>query len=218
MTLPSLGSGSPAASASLCAVVNPSPSGPELPLQTYDTVRVSPTERPEAGVPRLTTALRAALAATVPTNLTVTGTIPECDQPQFTYQPPYREYTTIATLTRDGQRSHLEVGVRPTSVEARTDCAGTPDGRDCEVRALGEDGVATLSTSRDPAGGILRMVQLQRSDGTSVTVRVGNLLYGDGDGDGDGDDSPPESAAPEALLTSQELVELARAPGLTLYP
>ncbi|MEU7586536.1 sigma factor [Micromonospora sp. NPDC049230] len=32
------------------------------------------------------------------------------------------------------------------------------------------------------------------------------------------DGSPVEVAAPEALLTAQELVELARAPGLTLYP
>ncbi|CCH22275.1 hypothetical protein [Micromonospora lupini] len=209
LTLPSVGSG-PSGSASLCAVPNPSASGPEPPLQTYDTVRVRPTERPDVGVPRLTTALRVALAATVPTNLMVTGTVPECDQPQFTYQAPYRSYTTIATLTRDGQRSHLDVSLRPTSVDAQADCAEAPDSRNCEVRGLGDDGVAMLSTSTDPAGGILRWVQLLRVDGTSVTVRAGNLLYGK--------DGAPESTAPEALLTSQELVELARAPGLTLYP
>jgi hypothetical protein len=78
------------------------------------------------------------------------------------------------------------------------------------VRGLGDDGVAMLSTSSDPAGGVLRWVQLERVDGTSVTVRAGNLLYRP--------DGTPEAAAPEPPLTSQELLELARAPGLTLYP
>ena len=44
-----------------------------------------------------------------------------------------------------------------------------------------------------------------------MTVTVGNLLYGDRGPSSD-------RAAREALLTSQELIELARAPGLTLYP
>ncbi|MFG1762007.1 hypothetical protein ACGFIH_01635 [Micromonospora parva] len=207
MALPPMSSG--AGDASLCAAPVPLPSGPEPPLATYDTVRVRPTEPFEAGVPRLTAALRAALATAVPTNLTVTGTVPECDRPQFAYQPPYRQYETIATLSRDGRHSHLKVAVSPTGAEAQADCAEAPDPRNCEVWGLGEDGVAMFSTSTDPAGNTLRWVQLMRADGTSVTVTAGNLLYGD---------RGPARAAREALLTSQELVELARAPGLTLYP
>ncbi|MEV4717161.1 hypothetical protein AB0J94_08180 [Micromonospora noduli] len=208
MALPPMSSES--GDASLCAAPIPSPSGPEPSLQTYDTVRARPTESSEAGVPRLTAALRAALATTVPTNLTVTGTVPECDRPQFAYQPPYRQYETIATLSRDGRHSHLKVAVHPTGAEAQADCVGAPDPRNCEVLGLDDDGRVMLSTSTDPAGGTLRWVRLMRVDGTSVTVTVGNLLYGDR--------GPVDRAAREALLTSQELVELARAPGLTLYP
>ncbi|MEU8391726.1 hypothetical protein [Micromonospora sp. NPDC048842] len=188
----------------------PLASGPEPSSQTYDTVRVRPTERPETGVPRLTAALRAALATTVPTNLTMTGAVPECDRPQFAYQPPHRQYETIAILNRDGRHSHLKVALYPTPAKAQPDCADAPDGRNCEVRGLGDDGVAMLSTSTDPAGDTLRWVHLMRVDGTSVTVTVGNLLHGYG--------GPVDGVAREALLTSQELVELARAPGLTLYP
>ncbi|MDG9678882.1 hypothetical protein [Micromonospora sp. DH14] len=222
MALPPMSSGS--GDASLCAAPIPMPSaadpsasgpeplasGPEPSSETYDTVRVRPTELWEAGVPRLTAALRAALAATVPTNLTVTGTVPECDRPQFAYQYPHRQYEMIATLGRDGRHSQLRVALYPTRAEAKADCADAPDFRNCEVRGLGDDGVAMLSTSTDPAGGILRWVQLMRVDGTSVTVTVGNLLYGE--------HGPVDRAASEALLTSQELVDLARAPGLTLYP
>ncbi|RZT81960.1 hypothetical protein EV382_5257 [Micromonospora violae] len=208
MALPPMSSGS--GDTLLCAAPIPLVSGPEPSSQTYDTVRVRPTEPSEAGVPRLTAALRAALAGTVPTNLTVTGAVPECDRPQFAYEPPYRQYETIATLSRDGRRSHLRVTVYPTPADANADCANAPDGRNCEVWGLGDDGVAMLSTSTDPAGGTLRWVQLMRVDGTSVTITVGNLLYGD--------TGSADLAAREALLTSQELVELARAPGLTLYP
>ncbi|MBG6101592.1 hypothetical protein ACLQ3D_02660 [Micromonospora vinacea] len=208
MALPPMSSGS--GDASLCPAPIPLPSGPEPSVQPYDTVRARPTEPWQVGVPRLTAALRAALASTVPTNLRVTGTVPECDRPQFAYQPPYRQYETIATLSRDGWHSHLKVALYPTPAQAQADCADAPDGRNCEVRGLGDDGVVMLSTSTDPAGGTLRWVQLRRVDGTSVTVTVGNLLYGDR--------GPVDRAAREALLTSQELIELARAPGLTLYP
>ncbi|MFI6237804.1 hypothetical protein ACIBD9_29930 [Micromonospora sp. NPDC050784] len=188
----------------------PLASGPEPSSQTYDTVRVRPTEPWQAGVPRLTAALRAALATTVPTNLTVTGAVPECDRPQFAYQLPHRQYETIATLSRDGRHSHLKVAVQLTRADAKADCAAAPDARNCEVWGLGDDGVAMLSTSTDPDGGTLRWVQLMRVDGTSVTVTAGNLLHGYG--------GPADRVARDALLTSQELVELARAPGLTLYP
>ncbi|MGC4756752.1 hypothetical protein [Micromonospora trifolii] len=196
----------------LASAPEPLASGPEPTSQTYDTVRVRPTERPEAGVPRLTAALRAAMAATVPTNLTVTGAVPECDRPQFAYQPQHRQYETIATLSRGGWHSHLKVALYPTPAraQAQADCADAPDNRNCEVWGLGDDGVAMLSSSTDPAGGTLRWVQLMRVDGTSVTVTAGNLLHGYG--------GPVDRVAREALLTSQELVELARAPGLTLYP
>ncbi|MFF0470190.1 hypothetical protein ACFYPX_22475 [Micromonospora zamorensis] len=209
MALPPIASGSRPAVA-LCPTVAPSASGPEAPLQTYDTVRSRPSESPQRSEIRLSEALRTAVDAAVPTDVTVVGSVPECDKPQFAYDSRYREYTTIGLLSRDGRRGHLIVAVRPTPAGAQADCAEAPDQRDCEVWGLGDDGVALVSTTTDPGGGVQRWVQLQRVDGTSVTVTTDNMVVAA--------DGTPRLTAPEPLLTSQELVELARAPGLTLYP
>ncbi|MFF5054264.1 hypothetical protein ACFY1S_13890 [Micromonospora sp. NPDC000663] len=209
MALPPMAPGASSAP-SLCGTVAPSPSGPEPPLQTYDTVRSRPVESPRNGEVRLTAALHAAVDAVVPTDVTVVGAAPECAKPQFAYHSRYREYTTIAMLGRDGVRGHLIVAMRPTAAGDPADCAEAPDDRDCQVRTLGDDGVVVISTSRDPGGGVQRWVQLRRVDGTSVTVTADNIVVAA--------DGTPKTTAPEPLLTSQELVELARAPGLTLYP
>ncbi|WP_433653243.1 hypothetical protein ACQP2C_14500 [Micromonospora zamorensis] len=209
MAVPPIASGTGSA-VSLCQTVAPSASGPEPPLQTYDTVRSRPVESPQSGEVRLTGALYAAVDAVVPTDVTVVGTVPECRRPQFSYHSLYREYTTVAMLSRDGQRGHLIVAVRPTPAGAQADCSEAPDSRTCEVWGLGDDGMALLSTSTDPRGGVVRWAQLQRVDGTSVTVTADNFIAAA--------DGTWQVTAPKPLLTSQELVELARAPGLTLYP
>ncbi|MET8229399.1 hypothetical protein ABZS77_01795 [Micromonospora sp. NPDC005298] len=209
MVLPPVASGGGSAVA-LCQMVAPSASGPEPPFQTYDTVRSRPVESPQQAEGRLTGALHAAVDAVVPTDVRVVGMVPECDRPQFAYHARYREYTSIAVLSRAGLRGHLTVVVRPTPADARGDCSEAPDSAECELRPLPGDGVVLLSTSTDPGGGVQRWVQLQRPDGTSVTVTADNMISAE--------DGTPELTAPEPLLTSQELVELARAPGLTLYP
>lgn len=194
----------------LCRTVLPTASGPLPPLPTYDTVRARPTEPPQEGEARLTGALRAAVDVVVPSDVTVVGAVPQCDRPQFAYQPRNREYRAVALLSRDDLRGHLMVTVRPTPAEVQADCAELPYRGECEVRGLGDDGVAMVSSSTDPGGGVHRWAQLQRVDKTLVTVTADNIVVAA--------DGTPELTAPEPLLTAHELVELARAPGLTLYP
>ncbi|RLP92670.1 hypothetical protein [Micromonospora sp. CV4] len=209
MALPTITSGT-GSTGGMCRTLAPTASGPLPPLPTYDTVRARPTEPPQDGEVRLTGALRAATDAVVPSDVTVVSPVPQCDRPQFAYRPRQREYRAVALLSRDARRGHLTVTVRPTPAGAQADCAELPYRGECEVWGLGDDGVAMFSSSTDPGGGRHRWAQLQRVDGTLVTVMADNIVVAA--------DGTPELTAPEPLLTAQELVELARAPGLTLYP
>ncbi|MFI6261459.1 hypothetical protein [Micromonospora sp. NPDC051006] len=213
LPLPPVGTGSQADEPSLCPVLTPKPSGPQPPLQTYDTVRSRPTESPDAGVARLTAALRPALAAHLPPGLTVDGfdgLVPDCELVQFTYHPSYREYSAHARLARDGRINNFWVSLLPTAIHDPTDCSVASDPRGCTSELL-DDG-SVLVTSVDQASDRRhehRRVLLQRSDGTSVVVAVNNYPVA-------GRDSP--SGGAPLMVTVDQLVAVARTPGLTLYP
>ncbi|MEU8296008.1 hypothetical protein AB0C04_01790 [Micromonospora sp. NPDC048909] len=214
LTLPPVGTGSSADEPSLCPVLTPKPSGPQPPLQTYDTVRSRPTESPNSGVARLTGALRPALAANLPPGLTVDGfdgLVPDCELVQFTYHPSYREYSAHARLVEDGRSTNFTVSLLPTAVHDPTDCAVAPDPRGCTSEVLDDDGVLIVSVDQPgDQGHEQRRVLLQRPDGTSVVVSTNNFPAGPSP-DGPGGGTP-------LMVTVDQLVAIARTPGLTLYP
>ncbi|MCM0674653.1 hypothetical protein NCC78_08125 [Micromonospora phytophila] len=212
LPLPPAGAGSPSAGPSLCAVAEPEPSGPQPPLQTYDTVRARPTEGPAAALARLTGALRPALGA-LPSGVAVDGILPNCDLVQFTYHPSYREYEAVVRLTRGGQVDRFSVSLRPTAADERTGCVQAPDPGDCTSSRAADGSVVVTSTARlGDAGREQRWVLVQRPDGTSVVAVTNNFLVGDRP------DREPAGGFEPPLLTVEQLVEIARTPGLTLYP
>ncbi|MGS2613964.1 hypothetical protein ACVCAH_05445 [Micromonospora sp. LZ34] len=206
--------GPPSAGPSLCAVPTPPPSGSPAPQQTYDTVRVRPTERPDAGVPRLTAALRPVLAAVVPAGLRVDGTIPGCDQVQFTYEKSHWHYYAHARLVRGGQVDNLTVALVPTAADAPAGCAAAPDPGACTSTRLPDGGIlATSADTRGNEGAEQRWVLVQRADGTSVTVTTDNIHTVE-----EPDGTPTLEFGPPPVLTVDQLTEIATTPGLTLHP
>ncbi|MEU4777559.1 hypothetical protein [Micromonospora sp. NPDC023633] len=214
LTLPASG-GSPSADPSLCPVVEPEPSGPPAPQQSYETVRDRPTERPDDGVARLTLVLRPALAAVVPAGLSVDGTIPGCDQVQFTYEKSHWHYYAHARLTRSGQADNLTVSLIPTAADGPRGCAGAPDTRACTSRPLPDGGTIAYG-SADPGdeGHEQRWAQVQRADGTTVTVTTDNHHIEGGENGA----TPTIRFGPPPVLTVAQLTAIATTPGLTLHP
>ncbi|MFG3422848.1 hypothetical protein [Micromonospora sp. NPDC047730] len=212
LTLPPAAAGT--ADPSLCPIAEPEPSGPPVPQQSYDTVRERPTERPDAGVARLTQALRPALAAVVPAGLTVEGTIPGCDRVQFTYEKSHWNYYAYVRLVRGGQVDNLTVMVMPTAADAPRGCAVASHAAACTGSRLpdGSTLATSISTPGDE-GAEQRRVLLQRVDGTSVTVTTDNFrVVTEPDG------TPTEEFGPPPVLSVAQLTEIATTPGLTLYP
>ncbi|MEV4462270.1 hypothetical protein AB0J51_01460 [Micromonospora echinofusca] len=212
LTLP-VGGGSPSADASLCPVVEPEPSGPPAPQQSYDTVRDRPAERPDAGVARLTLVLRPALSAVVPAGLSVDGTIPGCDLVQFTYEKSHWHYYAHARLTRGGQADNLTVTLVPTAADEPVGCAAAPDPRTCTSRRLPDGGTLAIGGAKPgKEGAEQRWAQVQRADGTTVTVTTDNF-------GGDREGVPPTFRfGPPPVLTVAQLTTIATTPGLTLHP
>ncbi|MEH0970087.1 hypothetical protein V6U77_02965 [Micromonospora sp. CPCC 205546] len=214
LTLPA-GGGSPSADASLCPVVEPEPSGPPAPQQSYDTVRDRPTERPDAGVARLTLVLRPALAAVVPAGLSVDGTIPGCDAVQFTYEKSHWHYYAHARLHGNGQVDNVTVSLIPTAVDAPRGCADAPDARACTSSRLPDGGTLATSTAEPgDEGFVQRWAQVRRTDGTSVTVTTDNHhIEG-----GENGTTRTFRFGPPPVLTLAQLTAIATTPGLTLHP
>ncbi|MEV4662364.1 hypothetical protein AB0J85_10460 [Micromonospora echinofusca] len=213
-TLPT-GGGSPSTGPSLCPVVEPEPSGPPAPQQSYDTKRDRPTERPDAGVARLTLALRPALSAVVPAGLSVDGTIPGCDLVQFTYEKSHWHYYAHARLTRGGQADNLTVTLVPTAADEPVGCAAAPDSRACTSRRLPDGGTLAIGGAKPgKEGAEQRWARVQRADGTTVTVTTDNHHV-----DGGEDGVPPTFRfGPPPVLTVAQLTAIATTPGLTLHP
>ncbi|MFG3702714.1 hypothetical protein ACGF5C_33320 [Micromonospora sp. NPDC047620] len=213
LTLPPAAAGT--ADPSLCPIAEPSASGPPAPQQSYDTVRDRPTERPDAGVARLTGVLRPALAAVVPAGLTVEGTIPGCDQVQFTYEKSHWNYYAHARLVRDGQTDRLRVTLMPTAADEPLGCAAAPDRRACTSRRLPDGSTLATSVSTPGDGGLeQRWVLVERVDGTSVTVTTDNIDIVVEEPGG----TPRPEFGPPPVLSVAQLTEIATTPGLTLYP
>ncbi len=103
----------------LCAPLTqrPGPGTPWPPMQSYDTTRERPTEPPTRAVPRLTSALREALRATLPTGVRVEPVQPGCTDPQFAYHPSYRRYDLMARIERGDEFRMLVIRVMPTGVD-----------------------------------------------------------------------------------------------------
>ncbi|MFG2165162.1 hypothetical protein [Micromonospora chersina] len=195
---------------SLCAGVSPKPSGPQPPLQSYGTVRTRPTEAPVGGVTRLTGALREALRDGLPDGVRVESAQPGCPEPQFQFHPSYREYEAGGWLRRGGDKGLLLLQLRPTAQDQTPpSCEHAVNPQDCTV-VHHPDGTATVrSTLRGEPGEQQLTVLVLRPDGTAVLGITNNFQSG------------PEGStttAPEPLLTMDQLDELARSPGLTLYP
>ncbi|MFI7646932.1 hypothetical protein ACIBTZ_12750 [Micromonospora sp. NPDC049460] len=211
LTLPPAAAGT--ADPSLCPIAEPEPSGPPVPQQSYDTVRDRPTERPDAGVARLTGVLRPVLAAVVPAELTVEGTIPGCDRVQFTYEKSHWNYYAYVRLVRGGQVDNLTVMVMPTAADEPRGCAAAPDRRACTSTRLPGGGTITTVTATLGDKGEQRWVLVQRVDGTSVRVTTDNFrVVVEPDG------TPTEEFGPPPVLSVAQLTEIATTPGLTLYP
>jgi hypothetical protein len=200
----------PSPEVSLCAGVSPKPSGPQPPLQSYGTVRVRPTELPADGVPRLTGALREALRDRLPAGVRIESAQPGCTEPQFQFHPSYREYEAGGWLRRGEDSGLLLLQLRPTALDQMPpSCEHAVNPQDCTV-VHHPDGTATVRSvlPRDSGQRQLTVLVL-RPDGTAVRAVTNNFQDG------------PEGStatAPEPLLTMDQLDELARSPGLTLYP
>ncbi|MGK5521900.1 hypothetical protein ACSNN9_21445 [Micromonospora sp. URMC 107] len=213
-TLPA-GGGSPSADPSLCPVVEPEPSGPPAPQQSYDPVRARPTERPDAGVARLTLVLRPALAAVVPAGLSIDGTIPGCDLVQFTYEKSHWHYYAHARLRGNGHVDNVTVSLAPTTADAPGGCAGAPDPRTCTSSRLPDGGTLAVGATRPgKEGHEQRWAQVRRADGTTVTVTTDNHHITRGENGA----TPTVRFGSPPVLTVAQLTAIATTPGLTLHP
>ncbi|MER7330849.1 MULTISPECIES: hypothetical protein [unclassified Micromonospora] len=201
--------------ASLCPIAEPSTSGPPAPQQSYDTVRERSTERPDAGVARLTQALRPALAAVVPAGLRVDGTIPGCDRVQFVYEKSHWNYYAYVRLVRGGQVDNLTVMLMPTAADAPRGCAAASHPAACTSSRLPDGStLATSVSTPGDEGAERRWVLVERTDGTSVTVTTDNFRVALEESGG----TPTPEFGPPPVLTVAQLTEIATTPGLTLYP
>jgi hypothetical protein len=153
-----------------------------------------------------------ALDAHLPPGLTVDGfdgLVPECDLVQFTYHPSYREYSAHARLIEGGGSNTFSMSLLPTAVHDPVGCTVRPG--DCTSTPLDDGGVLVVSVEQPgDEGHEQRRVLLQRPDGTSVVVSTNNFPAGPGP------DSP--GGGTPLMVTVEQLVAIARTPGLTLYP
>ncbi|MFG2101689.1 hypothetical protein ACGFJ5_13900 [Micromonospora echinaurantiaca] len=214
LTLPG-GLSSPSAGPSLCATPTPPASGSPAPLQTYDTVRARPTERPDRAAARLTEVLRPGLDTVLPAGMTVDSTLPGCDLIQFEYERSNRFYAARARLALRGQVDNLAVTVLPTGVDDPRGCAAAPDPAGCTSSRLPDGGSLAVSTATPGDDGHeQRWAQVQRVDGSTVTVRTDNVHVVVERADG----VPTVKLGPPPVLTAEQLTAIATLPGLTLHP
>jgi hypothetical protein len=172
-----------------------------------------PTERPADAVQRLTDAAAAAVTRVVPATVERGATVQREVVPANTDANPGPAPVTLSyqvkgSVTVAGvtgvllvtvKRAHVPLGCAaafPADVlpsVLRSECARNAD--------VGEP--YTVETVRDEQPGMIRhVVSLDRLDGTTVEVSVSN--------------EPSLTGAPP--ITGEQIVEIARDPGLTLYP
>lgn len=202
------------ASPKLCAPLKPIPTGPQPPLQSHDTVRARPTEPMEQAVPRLTVGLSTALAAVLPPGMRVEALEEGCTEPQFQFHPSYREYEVSARIVAGQGSGFLLVRVMPTPANDDKVCQASGDPTDC-ARTTFPDGTVALADTMDAGTGGERQVSVvaHRPDGTSVFLIANNYSLGAGP-----EATEPTLTSANPPLTAEQLIEIGRDPGLTLYP
>lgn len=218
MGAPSSGSSAAGPAPTLCAPLSPSPTGPQPPLQSHDTVRARPTEAVARAVPRLTASLREALRETLPASARVESPQDGCVDPQFQFHPSYREYEVAARVTEGKESGFLIVRIMPTPAmptpRPGDGCHVSDDPRDCERIGFPDGTVATASTMDVGSDGLRQIsVLVRRPDGTAVFLLANNYLLGTGR-----DDREPTLTGAEPPLTTKQMIAVGRDPGLTLYP
>ncbi|SCE83307.1 hypothetical protein GA0070607_2123 [Micromonospora coriariae] len=201
-----------------CTGVSPKPTGPQPPTQSYDTARARPTESPADGVARLTGAFRDTLRTALPPGVRVEPAQKSCAEPQFQYHPSYREYSIDATLRRGDDFGFFLLRVSPTGTDRSVDdvCSDAPppeNERSCEIENYPDGSAAVLSIHEDVPGGRQLRALVHRAEGNSVLVITNNIHN-----NVVGNKVTQTLTADEPLLTMDQLVAIARAPGLTLYP
>ncbi|MEV6816073.1 hypothetical protein [Micromonospora sp. NPDC051296] len=199
----------------LCAGVSPKPTGPQPPIQSHDTVRARPTEPPADGVARLTGVLRDTLRTALPPDVRLEPAQESCTEPQFQYHPSYREYSVDATLRRGDESGFFLLRVLPTGTDEAMGevCSDAPDERSCEFKELPDGATALLQIHEHIPDGRQLWALVSRADGTSVLVITNNVHN-----EVVGNEVKVTLSADEPLLTMDQLVAIARTPGLTLHP
>ncbi|MFG2056526.1 hypothetical protein ACGFI9_21135 [Micromonospora sp. NPDC048930] len=204
----------PSTGVRLCTGVTPKPSGPQTPLETYDTVRPRPTEDPAAAVARLTGAFRDGLRRWLPAGVRAESLQPGCAKPQFQYHPRYQEYDVGAALRRGKERGLFSLNVRPSAQDGTLpDCSRWMKPGDCEIVHYQDGSVAAQSRMDAGPGQVQLSLWLARPDGTTVWVITNNFRN-----EVVGGQMVSTKTADAPLLTMNQLAAAALSPGLTLYP
>lgn len=204
----------PSAGVRLCTGVSPKPSGPQTPLETYDTVRPRPTEDPAAAVARLTGAFRDGVREWLPAGVRVESLQPGCAEPQFQYQPRYQQYDVGALLRRGTERGLFSLTVQPSAQEGTLpDCSRWMKPGNCEIVHYQDGSVAAQSRMDAGPGKVQLSLWLVRPDGTTVWIITNNFRN-----EVVGGQMAATKTADAPLLTMDQLAAVARSPGMTLYP
>ncbi|WP_432831601.1 hypothetical protein [Dactylosporangium sp. CA-092794] len=171
-----------------------------------------PSEPPEAGVIRLTAALRAALHTALPGALTVTGGT--CDE-DWSMDALGGGYAANLDVYDASGLQHLSVALLPEPPPADDACLQRPRNSTC-VRSVLDDGTVVYDRVEIfSAPALTTSVQAWRPDGTEVRVSLDNYTV---------DQSRPDVVPSHALtrpgpsLSLGELRDVALNPALTLFP
>lgn len=196
----------------LCAPLNPSPSGQPGPAKSDEAVQGARAEPVPLVVGRLSIAFDDALGTVLP-GIEVTPTLRGCDRPQFQYSPRNREYSVDVRLSDNAGSGALFLTVSASDPNDPKQCQ---KGATCERRALPGGGVAllyTLSNVVGIAGSTQYQVTVDRPDGTRVFVMSNNIDY-----KGNPDPKKAKVTRSGPIGTLDQLVQLGQTPGLTFNP
>ncbi|GAB4047419.1 Rossmann-fold NAD(P)-binding domain-containing protein [Catellatospora paridis] len=183
------------------ACPTPSPNPTEVPSDGATLPAAPSAQECAATVARLSAALRDVLAVTAPDR--ATGPFAGI---AFVYQPRYAQYEADVHLSGPGGRGLLHVVVSeltedpPSAVQV---CPEGSVGRGCSYEVHATGAVVFVTDYADT-----RQVEAHRADGTRVMVAVGVPGVA-------GETRPPGAVPP---LTMAQLVDIAEAPGLSLFP
>jgi hypothetical protein len=196
----------------LCAPLNPSPSGRPGATKSDDAVQGSRAEPVPLAVARLSIAFDDALGTVLP-GIEVSPTLRGCDRPQFQYSPRNREYSVDVRLSDNAGSGGLYLTVSASDPNDPRQCQ---QGATCERRDLPGGGVALLYTLPNVVG-IVGSTQYQvtvdRPDGMRVFVMSNNIDY-----HGNSDPKKAKVTRSGPIGTLDQLVQLGQTPGLTFNP